>query len=157
VPPRSSPNIAAGARFVAGIDVESNNVLGVTIMIRRISVSVLAAAACALIAGGASGQIALASVSTPLSASSHSVAAPPAQKCAANFVPGTVGGQSKCLSAGQHCQQASAKDYTQYGFACNKVGTRYQLARTTTTKPAAKPAAKPAVAKSKPAAAPAHH
>lgn len=125
-------------------------------MIRRMSVSVLAAAACALIAGGTSGQIALASVSTPLSASSNSVAAPPAQKCAANFVPGTVGGQSKCLGAGQQCQQASAKDYTQYGFACNKVGTRYQLAKTN-TKPAAKPAPKPAVVKPKPAAAPAHH
>lgn len=120
-------------------------------MIRRISVSVLAAAACALVAGGAGSQIALASVSTPLSASSYSMAAPPAQKCAGNFVSGSIGGQSKCLSAGQQCQQANAKDYTQYGFACNKVGTRYQLAKTA----GAKPTAKPAVAKPKPAAAPA--
>ena len=99
-------------------------------MIRRISVSVMAAAACALIAGGAGGQIALASVSTPLAASGYTVeAAPPAQKCAANYTQGTIGGQSKCLSPGQQCQQANAKDYTQYGFSCGKVGTRFQLTK----------------------------
>jgi hypothetical protein len=128
-------------------------------MIRRISVSVLAAAACALIAGGAGGQIALTSMSTPLSVSGHSVqAAPPAQKCAANYTQGTIGGQSKCLAPGQQCQQANVKDYTQYGFSCGKVGTRFQLTKTSGAKPAAKPAvaAKPAP---KPAAkpAPAHH
>lgn len=122
-------------------------------MIRRISVSVLAAAACALIAGGAGGQIALASVSTPLASSGYTVvAAPPAQKCAANYTQGTIGGQSKCLAPGQQCQQANAKDYTRYGFSCGKVGTRFQLTKTSGAKPAAKPAPKPAA---KPA--PAHH
>lgn len=124
-------------------------------MIRRMSVSVLAAAACALIAGGASGQVALASVSTPLAASGYSVqAAPPAKTCAANYTQGTIGGQPKCLAAGQQCQQANAKDYTQYGFTCGKVGTRFQLTKNSGAKPAAKPTVAP-----KPAAkpAPAHH
>ena len=99
---------------------------------------------------------------TPTMASYSVVAAPPppAKKCAANFTSGVIGGQSKCLAAGQQCQQQNAGDYTRYGFDCNKVGTRFQLSRRGGAAPApAKPApAKPAPAKPAPAKpAPAGH
>jgi hypothetical protein len=76
----------------------------------------------------------------------HAVtAAPPAKKCPANMTSGTIGGQTKCLQAGQQCQQAHAADYTKFGFTCGKNGTKYTLTKkgaptkpTTPAKPPAK-------------------
>jgi len=112
-------------------------------MIRRFAVSAaLSAAAAAVLTGAATaGPLALASMDTPLAAGGHvSVTAAAPKKCAGNFVTGTIGGQQKCLAAGQQCQQAHTADYTKYGFTCKKVGTRYQLSKNgTQPKPGAKP------------------
>ena len=125
-------------------------------MIRRITTTaVLGAAAATLIAGAAAGGHPALTGATPALASfSYAAApAPPAKNCAANYTSGVIGGQPKCLAAGQQCQQQSAADYTRYGFNCAKVGNRFQLSRRGGAAPApAKPApAKPAPAKPAPA------
>ena len=96
-------------------------------MIRRLRfTSVLTAVAAAALVGGATtvAPVALTGMSTPIA--SHSAAA---AKCPANSTSGTIGGKQKCLAAGQQCQQANVKDYTQFGFSCAKVGNRYQLSK----------------------------
>jgi hypothetical protein len=130
-------------------------------MIRRFTATAVlgAAAAATLIAAtSGGGQPALTSMTTSLPASSYSAPPPPAKKCPANFTTGVIGGQSKCLAAGQQCQQPNTGDYTRYGFDCVKAGNRYQLRSRTASKVAplkpapARPAAvKPAPAKPAPA------
>jgi hypothetical protein len=84
----------------------------------------------ALLAGAVTGgQLTLTSMSGPLSDFSHAAPAAGAAKCPGNLTSGTIGGQSKCLGAGQQCQQAHAGDYTRFGFTCGKVGSRYQLTK----------------------------
>lgn len=78
---------------------------------------------------------------------------PASRTCAANFTQGSIGGVSKCLSAGQQCQQAHAADYTRYGFRCGSVGNRYQLTKTGATRPGPSHP----VARAKPTPAPVHH
>lgn len=133
-------------------------------MFRRVAVAGATAGALLLSMFAAGPSVALAAVSTPTGA--FSVAAPqpaigkpapkPAPKpatpakCAGGYTQGSIGGASKCLAAGQQCQQAHVGDYTKYGFSCSKVGARYQLSKrgAVPAKPAvakgAKPAAKPA-------------
>lgn len=108
-------------------------------MFRRLTVAAVAASA---LFGGTVLAEGVALASTPVSGGSfgHVAAAPP-QKCPANLTAGTIGGQAKCLGAGQQCQQNNAKDYTKYGFTCNKSGNRYQLSKkggATKTPPAGK-------------------
>ena len=79
---------------------------------------------------------------------------PPPRTCAANYTRGAIGGVSKCLAAGQLCQQAHTADYTRYGFRCGLVGKRYQLSKTGNTGPGTTPNPKPPV---KPTPPPAHH
>jgi hypothetical protein len=79
---------------------------------------------------------------------------PPPRKCAPNYTPGVIGGVSKCLAAGQLCQQAHTADYTRYGFRCSLVGKRYQLSKTGHTGPVTAPNPKPPV---KPTPTPTHH
>ena len=125
-------------------------------MLHRLTVTALgAAAAVTLIASGANnGQLALAGMSSPLFTPTTSAAPPPApKKCPANFASAMIGGQSKCLAPGQQCQQQNAKDYTRYGFTCNKVGNRYQLTKSTTSKPST---GKPSTTKPAPPKPP-HH
>jgi hypothetical protein len=121
-------------------------------MIRRLTGAVvLGVAAATLITGAATGGHQALTSMTPALVSFNYAAppAPPAKKCAANSTSGVIGGQSKCLAAGQQCQQQNANDYTRYGFNCAKAGNRFQLSRRGGAKPAlAKPApAKPAPAK----------
>jgi hypothetical protein len=107
-------------------------------MIRHLTATTAIAAA--LMAGAVTGgQLTLTSMSGPLSDFSHAAPAAGAAKCPGNLTSGTIGGQSKCLGAGQQCQQAHAGDYTRFGFSCGKVGNRYQL----TAKGGARPGAKP--------------
>jgi hypothetical protein len=120
-----------------------------------------ATAATLLVGMAGSGQLALASMSTPLSPYGHSAATPPPppppspKKCPANTVQGTIGGQSKCLAVGQQCQQARAADYTRFGFTCTKVGNTYVLRKPTKPVPSGKPtppmSPKPAPTSPKPA------
>jgi hypothetical protein len=38
--------------------------------------------------------------------------------CSAGYVPGTIGGQAKCLRAGEFCTHALDAQYRRYGFRC---------------------------------------
>lgn len=135
-------------------------------MIRRLLATTgCAAAAVALVGLPATAQpiAATPSVATAAYHQVLEVGAPP-RKCAPNYTQGTIGGVSKCLAAGQQCQQAQAAAYTKYGFRCSLVGKRYQLTKTTTARPGLIPhprvPAKPAPTKpapTKPAPAPTHH
>ena len=126
-------------------------------MFWRLSVTTalgIATATAMITAGMDGGQITRTSIEVPLAGHGVVSAVPAPKKCPANFASGTVGGQSKCLAAGQQCQQAHAVDYSHYGFNCGKVGTRYQLSKPTPGRPVtakaatAKPATpKPAVSK----------
>jgi len=113
-------------------------------MIRRFAVSTaLGAATAALLTGAATAApLVLTSMDAPMTAGGHvSVSAAPApKKCGANFVTANIGGQQKCLAAGQQCQQAHTADYKKYGFTCNKAGNHYQLSKNGA---AAKPGSKP--------------
>jgi len=125
-------------------------------MIRRLTGAVVLGAAAATLITGATtgGHHALASMTPALVSYNYAAPpAPPAKKCAANFTSGVIGGQTRCLAAGQQCGQQNAKDYTRYGFNCAKVGNRYQLSRRGAAGPnPPKPApAKPAQAKPAPA------
>lgn len=123
-------------------------------MIRRLTLGGSIAAAAAALAAGAlttapgTTSVVLAGAHTPMSGRGNSaLAAPAPKKCAANFVSGTIGGQPKCLAAGQQCQQANSADYGKYGFSCVKAaGNRYQLSKkgAAAAKPAGKPHPKPA-------------
>jgi hypothetical protein len=95
-------------------------------MFRRLTVAAVAAST--LVGGSLLAEgVAQASSAAPVTAS-HVVTAGP-QKCPTNLTSGTVGGQTKCLGAGQQCQQNNAKDYTKFGFTCSKSGNRYQLSK----------------------------
>jgi hypothetical protein len=95
-------------------------------MFRRLTVAAVAASA--LFGGTALAEgVAVAATATPGGGIGHVAASP--QKCPANLTSGTVGGQAKCLGAGQQCQQSNAKDYAKYGFTCGKSGNRYQLSK----------------------------
>lgn len=123
----------------------------------RISVrgaAIIGGAAIALVTALPAATITLADSHVAMAGQMHSAAAPPAKKCPANFISGTIGGQAKCLSAGQQCQQAQAKDYTKYGFTCTKNGNRYQLNGKSQPK---KPAAPAKPTKTAKPTAPAHH
>lgn len=133
-------------------------------MFRRVAVAGATAGALLLSMFAAGPSVALAAVSAPTSAVSVATPQPaigkpapkPAPKpatpakCGAGYTQGSIGGASKCLAAGQQCQQANVGDYTKYGFSCSKVGARYQLSKrgAASAKPAvtkgAKPAGKPA-------------
>jgi hypothetical protein len=113
-------------------------------MIRRFAVrTVLGAGAAPVLNGAATTPpLVLTSMDTPMTAGgqvSVSAAAAP-KKCAANFTTATIGGQQKCLAAGQQCQQTHAADYKKYGFTCSKVGNRYELSKNGA---AGKPGSKP--------------
>lgn len=111
-------------------------------MIRRLLATTgCAAAAVALVGLPATAQAPISTTAASLTAHSQVLeVGPPQRKCAPNYTPGTIGGVSKCLAAGQLCQQAHAADYTKYGFRCSLVGKRYQLTKTT---PARKPGLAP--------------
>ncbi len=73
--------------------------------------------------------------------------------CNKGFTQGRIGGVSKCLAAGQQCQQTHAADYTRYGLTCTGVKGVFRLhSKTAAPRKLAHPAVrKPAVA-AKPAA-----
>lgn len=127
-------------------------------MIRRLLATTgCAAAAIALVGLPATTQpiAATASVTTTSYHQVLEVGAPP-RKCAPNYTQGAIGGVSKCLAAGQQCQQAQAAAYTRYGFRCGLVGKRYQLTKTNAAAPHPGLIPHPRVP-AKPAPAPTHH
>lgn len=45
-------------------------------------------------------------------------AKPVAAMCSSGYIDGVIGGERKCLHAGEYCAAASESDYERYGFSC---------------------------------------
>jgi len=52
-----------------------------------------------------------------------------AKSCPSGFTPGVIGGEAKCLHAGEYCSHAEASQYRRYHFSCVRVRGVYRLER----------------------------
>jgi hypothetical protein len=52
-----------------------------------------------------------------------------AKSCPSGFTLGVIGGQQKCLHAGEYCSHAEARQYRRYHFVCERVRGVYRLER----------------------------
>jgi hypothetical protein len=96
------------------------------VLVRRLLPFVLALAAAVLLSPALVGATAQHQLG-PL----HSV-------CSAGYVDAVIGGQQKCLHAGEFCSASYESDYERYGFTCvdGRLQTATSSSTTTTTAPA---------------------
>jgi NADPH-dependent curcumin reductase CurA len=52
-----------------------------------------------------------------------------AKSCPAGFTHAVIGGEQKCLHAGEYCAHAEARQYVRYHFVCDRVRGTYRLER----------------------------
>ena len=52
-----------------------------------------------------------------------------AKSCPAGFTHAVIGGQQKCLHAGEYCSHAEARQYRRYHYVCELVRGTYRLER----------------------------
>jgi hypothetical protein len=52
-----------------------------------------------------------------------------AKTCPAAFTHAVIGGEQKCLHAGEYCSHAEARQYRRYHFVCVRVRGTYRLER----------------------------
>ena len=52
-----------------------------------------------------------------------------ARVCPAGFTHAVIGGEQKCLHAGEYCSHAEARQYVRYRFVCERVRGTYRLER----------------------------
>jgi hypothetical protein len=50
-----------------------------------------------------------------------------ARSCPAGFTHAVIGGEQKCLHAGEYCSHAEARQYRRYHFVCERVRGTYRL------------------------------
>jgi hypothetical protein len=50
-----------------------------------------------------------------------------AKTCRAGFTHAVIGGEQKCLHAGEYCSHAEARQYRRYHFVCVRVRGTYRL------------------------------
>jgi hypothetical protein len=50
-----------------------------------------------------------------------------AKSCSSGFTHAVIGGQQKCLHAGEYCSHAEARQYRHYHFVCERVKGTYRL------------------------------
>jgi hypothetical protein len=50
-----------------------------------------------------------------------------AKTCPAGFTRGVIGGEQKCLHAGEYCSHSEARQYRRYHFVCERVRGTYRL------------------------------
>jgi hypothetical protein len=50
-----------------------------------------------------------------------------AKTCSAAFTHATIGGEQKCLHAGEYCSHAEGQQYRRYHFKCVRVNGVYRL------------------------------
>lgn len=67
-------------------------------------------------------------VASPGGAVSRPVAVA-ARVCPAGFTHAVIGGEQKCLHAGEYCSHAEARQYVRYRFVCERVRGTYRLER----------------------------
>jgi len=85
----------------------------------------IALVASSLALGGALDGVAVA-VAAPAGAVGRFVAAA-AKSCPAGFRHAVIGGEQKCLHAGEYCSHAEARQYVRYHFVCERVRGTYRL------------------------------
>lgn len=51
------------------------------------------------------------------------------QTCPSGFTHAVIGGEQKCLHAGEYCSHAKARQYRRYHFVCESVRGTYRLER----------------------------
>jgi hypothetical protein len=78
--------------------------------------------------------VALALIAWPAAAAAQPSASPPqavaAKSCSAGYKHAVIGGQHKCLRAGQFCTHSYDTQYRRYGYRCTKYYrnvSRYRL------------------------------
>jgi hypothetical protein len=52
-----------------------------------------------------------------------------AKTCSPGFTHAMIGGEQKCLHAGEYCSHAEARQYRRYHFVCVRVRGTYRLER----------------------------
>lgn len=53
-----------------------------------------------------------------------------ARTCPAGFTHAVIGGEQKCLHAGEYCSHSEASQYRRYHFVCERVRGTYRLEHT---------------------------
>lgn len=79
------------------------------------------AAACLVLAGQADAGV------IPASPSRGTPRAVLARTCPSGFTHAVIGGQQKCLHAGEYCSHSEASQYRRYHFVCQRVRGTYRL------------------------------
>ena len=87
----------------------------------------IALVAASLALGGAVDGVAVA-VGSPRGPVGRPVAVA-AKACPAGFTRAVIGGEQKCLHAGEYCSHAEARQYLRYHFVCERVRGTYRLER----------------------------
>jgi hypothetical protein len=65
-----------------------------------------------------------------ISPGGQSTPSPPStQRCRSGYTSGRIGGQAKCLRAGESCVWRYRRQYRRYHFACVRKGRHYRLVR----------------------------
>jgi hypothetical protein len=82
--------------------------------------------AASLAIGGAADGLATAAAATS-HASRGNVVAVFAKTCPSGFTHGVIGGEQKCLHAGEYCAHSRARQYRRYHFKCVRVRGTYRL------------------------------
>jgi hypothetical protein len=60
---------------------------------------------------------------------SFGVSGAAAKTCPSGFTHAMIGGEQKCLHAGEYCSRAEARQYRRYHFICESVRGTYRLER----------------------------
>jgi hypothetical protein len=63
----------------------------------------------------------------PLTGSNRVEQAVAAKTCPAGFTHGVIGGEQKCLHAGEYCSHSEARQYRRYHFVCQRVRGTFRL------------------------------
>ena len=80
--------------------------------------------------GGAVDTAAVAGTATPASGVHRPVVAVSAKTCRHGYTHAVIGGEQKCLHAGEYCAHRFGRQYRRYHFKCVIVNGTYRLERT---------------------------
>jgi hypothetical protein len=67
-------------------------------------------------------------IASPAGALGRSAGAAP-KSCGLGFTHALIGGEQKCLHAGEYCSHAEGRQYVRYHFVCERVRGTYRLER----------------------------
>ena len=88
---------------------------------RRVGTVLAAAAVCWGSVGVASG------AGLSVGRAAHGPTAVAAESCSSGYTHAVIGGEQKCLRAGEYCAHSDGRQYRRYGFVCERVHGTYRL------------------------------